>query len=69
MRTEIKRQPPKVGSQYKVSYLGIMRTLHVIERDGKICYKMAGKIYSSPSGAAKALLKGSVNGWKYWKMD
>jgi hypothetical protein len=69
MNTEKKRQAPKVGSRFVINYVGKPRTLHVIERNGKICYEMNRKIYSSPSGAAKALTKGSVNGWKFWNMD
>jgi len=37
----------------------------VIRKDGIIRY--LGQEFTSPSGAARAIVKGSVNGWAFWK--
>ena len=42
------------GSEYKAS----------LRRDGHISYK--GKLYESPTGVAKVILKRAVNGWQFW---
>jgi hypothetical protein len=36
-----------------------------LRRDGTISY--AGDVFSSPTGAAKAIVKRNVSGWKFWK--
>jgi hypothetical protein len=63
------RPTPKVGSRFQKTYEGKCRTLHVAESEGRICYKMDGRIFNSPSAAAKTLTKAEVNGWKFWEMD
>lgn len=35
-----------------------------LRRDGSISYR--GKIYSSPTAAARAIVKGPVHGWNFW---
>ena len=35
-----------------------------LRRDGYISF--AGKLYSSPSAAAKRLMKRQANGWSFW---
>lgn len=41
-----------------------------LDKDGAIILKLDGveKIYPFPSGAARAIVKTSVNGWKFWKI-
>jgi hypothetical protein len=63
------RPTPKVGSRFEKEFKGKVRTLQVVELEGRICYKMDGKIFGSPSGAAKTLIKQEVNGWRFWGMD
>ena len=36
-----------------------------LRKDGKIGYN--GKIYESPSGAGKAVIKKTCNGWAFWR--
>ena len=63
------RPSPKVGTEFEKVYKGKARALLVVEHDGRICFQMDGKIFSSPSAAAKTLTKSEVNGWEFWGMD
>jgi hypothetical protein len=63
------RPTPKVGSRFEKNFSGKSRTLYVVRHEDRICYKMDGEIYASPSAAAKMLTKSEVNGWKFWGMD
>ena len=42
----------------------------VLNKDGAIILKIDGseKIFPFPSGAARAIVNLSVNGWKFWKI-
>jgi len=64
-----KRPTPKVGSRFEKTYNGKSRTLLVVENEGRICFRMDGETFSSPTAAAKTLTKNEVNGWKFWGMD
>ena len=35
-----------------------------LRKDGKIGFN--GKLYASPSGAGKAVIKRACNGWRFW---
>jgi hypothetical protein len=42
----------------------------LLNKDGAIILKIDGveKIFPFPSGAARAIVKLSVNGWKFWRI-
>jgi len=42
----------------------------LLNKDGAIILKIEGeeKIFPFPSGAARAIVNRSVNGWKFWKI-
>lgn len=63
------RPTPKVGSSFEKIFHGKTRTLHVMKQDKGMCYEMDGKMFNSPSAAAKTLTKSEVNGWRFWGMD
>ena len=63
------RTLPKPGSRFNRDYLGKTYSLSVVEQNGRILYRLNGENYSSPSAAAKSLLKHEVNGWWFWAMD
>lgn len=37
----------------------------VVQQDG--CLLVAGQAYSSPSGAARSIVKRPINGWDSWR--
>ena len=63
------RQPPPVGSKYKKVYRGNRITMIVVSTDKGVGFKVGGKVYASPSGAAKSITGGEVNGWRFWGIE
>ncbi len=63
-----KRTLPSVGEIFEGRVAGITYKMEVVKVNGKICYKVNGKIYGSPSGAAKSLTRHEVNGWRFWRI-
>ncbi|MDI6711609.1 MAG: DUF4357 domain-containing protein [Anaerosomatales bacterium] len=43
--------------------------LEVVQTPSGIGYKLDGEVFGSPSGAAKHLTGGSINGWEFWKIS
>ena len=64
------RELPKVGTTFIRNYNDNEYVLTVVEDDKKIKYKLGGKIFDSPTAAAKSLIvkKREVNGWVFWGM-
>lgn len=63
------RPTPKVGTRYEKRFKGKDHILHVVENEGRVCYKLGREIFASPTAAAKSLTKSEINGWKFWQMD
>ena len=65
------RTLPKIGSVYQRKYKGKMCTMTVVRhKTAKIglAYKVGEAIYTSPSGAAKSIVKQEINGWAFWNI-
>ena len=63
------RTPPKVGTAFERTFKAKIYKMQVVEKDGRIGYRVLGKVYPSPTAAAKAITKTEVNGWSFWGMD
>ena len=63
------RELPKVNSEYKKTLNGKTYTLRVVKAGSGVAYELNGKIFNTPTAAAKSLTKNEINGWKFWKMD
>jgi hypothetical protein len=63
------RKQPPVGAIFEGHYKGKKYTVEVINKEGDICYRLGKKVFSSPSAAAKSIVKCEVNGWLFWRMD
>ncbi len=65
------RNLPQVGTNFTKKYKGNEYTMSVIENNGKIKYRISGRVYDSPSAAAKAVIGGKheINGWVFWRMN
>lgn len=63
------RKAPAIGSYHDKYYNGKTYRLDVVNKDGAIAYRVGKEYYHSPSGAAKAIVKQEVNGWRFWGMD
>lgn len=69
MSRKIKRKTPTIAKVYIRKFAGKEFKMEVVEKEGKIGFKVNNIIYHSPSGAAKSITKQEVNGWRFWKMD
>jgi hypothetical protein len=67
-KTRIKktRTPPSVGMVFEKTFKWKTYKMQVVEHNGSIGYRVLGKVYRSPTGAAKAITKTEVNGWNFW---
>jgi len=65
-----KRHPlPAAGAKFSKHYQDAVHHLEVVKIDGQIAYKVKGKVYPTPSAAAKSLTNNEVNGWTFWGMS
>lgn len=71
MSEEKTRKVPEIGSVFQHRYKGTLYTLTVVETDSGVGFEMQGKIYQSPTAAAKALVgkHQATNGRKFWHID
>lgn len=58
--TEYVKRPFKVRAKYKGKYF-----MALVRQDGRIRYN--GVLYSSPSGAGKAVVGRALDGWYFWR--
>ncbi len=63
------RIPPKLGSIFKRDLKGTTYALTVVEKNGRLQYRLKGESFNTPTAAARSLTKHAVNGWVFWKMD
>jgi hypothetical protein len=63
------RKPPKIGTKYERAYKGTTYTMTVVDARPGVAYSVGGKVYASPTGAAKAVTKTEVNGWDFWGIE
>ena len=69
-RRRIKRELPAVGTILKGKFKGKPYTAKVVKDKTNVegrSIKYDNKLYSSMTAAAKAIMKQSVNGWRFWK--
>lgn len=64
-----KRKPPKVGTSFERSFAEKHYTLKVVSTSDGIAYELNGRIYKTPTTAAKTITKYEVNGWLFWHME
>lgn len=65
------RREPEVGEVFQHRYNGTMYTLTVVSTETGIGYELLGKIYNSPTAAAKAIVGKDqhTNGRTFWHMN
>lgn len=71
MNKRLLRKDPEVGRRFQHRYKGTMYVLTVVKTSDGIGYELLGKIYQSPTAAAKALVGSDqpTNGRKFWHID
>ena len=57
-----KRTSPTSGKIFKKKYKGKIYEMKVVARDKGVAFSVGGKIYKTPTGAAKSITKIDVNG-------
>jgi hypothetical protein len=68
-RRKIPRKPPKVGCKFAHQFKGKVVTMTIVgTRDG-IGYEVRGKVFGSPSTAAKHISGHEENGYRFWHME
>jgi hypothetical protein len=63
------RKLPKPGSTFEKHYRSRVYQLRVIQKEGGIGFEINGRMFPTPTAAAKSITKHEVNGWKFWNMD
>jgi hypothetical protein len=69
MPAKKRRIKPKVGCEFVKRFKGKTYKLKIVKSDGEIAYEVGNTAFPSPSGAARSITKGQVNGWKFWRID
>lgn len=65
-RQVLQHDVPKIGSVFEREYKGKMCRMSVVEAGMSTGYEVSGKVFKSPTGAAKFVTNNSVNGWIFW---
>ena len=60
--------PLKNGAVYQKIFKGKAHVLTIVKVGSETAYKVGGKIYNTPTAAAKSITIHNVNGWKFWKI-
>jgi hypothetical protein len=60
---------PEVGSTFERIYKRKNYRMKVVSRPNGVAYEVEGQVFKTPSGAAKSIINGAVNGWVFWNMD
>jgi hypothetical protein len=68
MKTINERRIPRVGAVFEHTYAGKNYKLKVVAFQDGVAYKLNGKIYETPTAAAKTITQYDVNGWLFWHM-
>ena len=69
-RSTIEHDAPKVGKVFKATYKGKPYTMKVVKgEDGGVAYQVGNDKFESPTGAAKHVVGGSRNGWRFWGIE
>jgi len=68
-RKKIIRNPPEIGRQFTHRAKGKIFTMTVVQTADGIRYKVEGKVFGSPSSAAKYIAGHEENGYEYWHID
>ena len=63
-----KRTTPTAGSVYERNFAGKTYRLKVVKSSDGVAYEVSGRIFKTPSAAAKSIVKQEVNGWRFWKV-
>ncbi len=66
----IKNRELSAGTKLVATYKGAQYEAEVIDREGKLIYRLGdGRDFGSPSSAGKAVMGGvSCNGWRFWSI-
>ena len=68
MKIRIERRIPRAGAVFEHTYSGKHFKLKVVAFNDGVAYELNGKIYETPTAAAKTITKYDVNGWLFWHM-
>ena len=68
MELRHERRIPRVGAIFEHTYAEKKYQLKVVAFQDGIAYELQGKIYETPTAAAKTITKFDVNGWLFWHM-
>jgi hypothetical protein len=63
-----KRTMPTFGSVFEKNYGGKTYRLKIVKSSNGIAYEVSGRIFKTPTAAAKNIVKHAVNGWRFWKI-
>ena len=64
-----RRDIPKVGTVFTKKFDGKTYSLKIVNSSSGVAYELNGRVFSTPTAAAKSITHHEVNGWKFWKID
>lgn len=64
-----RREPPEVGGTFERTYKAKVYRLRIVRVEGGVGFKLGGKLYQTPTAAAKAVVGRDVNGWVFWGIE
>jgi hypothetical protein len=68
-RRKIARKPPEVGRKFTHKFKDKVFTMTVVRTDKGIGYEVKGRVFGSPSTAAKHVSGHEENGYDYWHTE
>ncbi len=60
---------PKIGTTFDRKWRDRPYRMRVVGKDGKAAFEVEGRVFATPSAAAKSITKQEVNGWRFWHID
>ena len=64
-----KRKMPREGAVFQRMVAGKIYKLKVVSSANGVAYELNGRIYKTPTTAAKIITKYEVNGWLFWHIE
>lgn len=60
---------PEAGKTFRRVFKGETYSMNVVKEGKRIGYKVGGRVFRSPSAAAKSVTSHAVNGWVFWNIE
>ena len=59
----------KNGKTYSKTFKGKLYVMKITRTDSGVGYSVGGRLFKTPTAAAKSITQNDVNGWVFWGID